>query len=682
MDTYHNTENIESLIPNAPDISETEFGYENSRRAIADDDQGISVCEHIFDSCKDIIDIAGKIRKKYDGIEPPYSPQLLSEEGKSYKSNFNTGFMKTVCGKVAPRLYAYVNNAKFLDATTLPPTDPATGEEIPNYKEKSNRLRDIFSRTIRQWSKWYMFEVGLAEEVSLLGHCFVAWPDRYDWKPKLFRLDEAQVPHGTEILDDNVPFFVIKDIFYAHDLFDKIKNKDAAEQAGWNIENVVDEINHAIPIDRADQADQADALKYEDLKRECVPGWSYAIDAASIEYYELFATEYDGRVSHYVYAKESKKLLYSSEDEYPSMKDVVTAFTFGYGNGKVHGSHGVGHEIYDLAVKMEKARNSAMDNLNNRGKMVVAVQSPNELNKLKLIINDDCIYVAGGTPSGNVAALPNVVDAFIQLDQYITSIAEQKVGAYMPPPANTERTATEASIAASREDETKRAILEFWLKMIGSMTETMRRRMFNPESDIPDAQTAYQEAMKYCSEREIEIWANIGSNASIIEFSDQRSMQTAQYLSTKIGNPSYNQNKLERTITSMTVGTDYADELIIAQDDQTIGAEAARWQTVELQSLQQGMMVPVSPRDNDIVHMQMLMGQRDQTGNFTSGAIFGLASQGNQQGAMAALQHLSDHIASAKSKNTLGEYENETKAFMAQAEKQMQAMGISNNQAQ
>lgn len=662
-------------IPNAPELEISGDGYVNERPAIANDDQVYEIVNRVDKDASKIIRQAAKIQRKIDGIDPPLSPYLLKEEGKAWKTNIPTGFMQTVAGKVAPRLYSYLDNARYLINVNLPNRDPVSGQEIVNAYNKSVKFQEIFTETLRGWLKFHAFEVGLAHEVGNYGFAFAAFLDEYEWKPRLYRLDRAFVPTGTEIMEDQIPWFVTKEEYKVHELFDKIIDREAAEQSGWDIEATLDAINHAMPVDKVSDGEvEGQQRTWEDMKRECVPGYSYRKGVQTIKARNLLAMEYDGTVSHYIYAENVGEVIYRNPSRFNSMRDVVIPFTFQYGNGTIHGSYGVGQQLYDLSLGIERARNDAFDQLINKGKLIIQVADASSLNKVKTMIFDEMIAIAGGTLAGNAAALSNNAEAFERLDRYFTSLAEQKVGAFLPPPVvpGANVTATQAAISGQREEETKMATLNYWLRNWAQLAHAIARRMFNPMTTDIVALQAQEKALKHMSEEEMVMLANTSPTATILDFTDQKRNQIIAFTSTKVGNPLYNQTELERIQASAAIGEDLAEALIIPAEDQTILAEASRQQMMELNSLEQGVQIPVSRRDNDMIHMEVLRGQPDEMGQYSQGPIFALLSQGNMQGAQATFIHYINHYTQAEQKKILGEQVNTEREFIGQMRKVFQ----------
>jgi len=664
----------QNYVPNNPELKYSEKdGYTNDRPAISDVEQAIEVFDNLFDDAEVIIEKAAMIRKKYDGIDPPYNPAKLKQEGKANKSNISTGCLATYCSRIPPRLYGIVNSAKFLTAVDLPKIDLYGIEVLPieNSEDKSRKLKEIYTRKVKEWVKWYPFLVGLANETSAFGHTFAAWTDDIDWRPRLYRLDAAQVPTGTEVLESEIPFFGIKDELQVHELFDKIRDKEIAEEAGWEVDNVIECIKEAAPLYRPDSTERQDQITWEDMCRELIPGYSNRKNVNIIVIGHLFAMEYDGRVSHWIFDRKQKKLLFKKEGRYNTMLDVVVPFVYEFGNGTIHGSQGAGHKLYDLAVGIEKARNSAIDNLRNRGKIQLEVDGgPSALQKAKVIHHDDMTIIAGAKAVGQQVSLPDTTEASINLDNWYKSIAEDKIGAYTPPPRipGVTTTATQEMISAERENEERQAISEFWLKNFSVLMDSMKRRMFNPMSTDQVSELARKEALAAgISEREIEIWRNTNASGSLLEFTSSEEAKVLQYASSVIGNPRYRQDVLEYDRTASAIGTRYAERWIIPAEDQTEQAEAIRMQTLELDALEKGRPVPVSPRDNHMIHIEILRGQKnEQTGYFDQGAIGNYMQTGNIPAAQLAFNHYMNHVQIAEQTNQLGEGINDERDFQAQ----------------
>jgi hypothetical protein len=74
-----------------------------------------------------------------------------------------------------------------------------------------------------------------------------------------------------------------------------------------------------------------------------------------------------------------------------------------------------------------------------------------------------------------------------------------------------------------------------------------------------------------------------------------------------MGNPNINQDELMKLDWSRKLGESLANQVILPKDQvEAVAIEATRQQILELQAIIAGQEVPVSPRDNDIVHLDTM----------------------------------------------------------------------------
>jgi hypothetical protein len=115
-----------------------------------------------------------------------------------------------------------------------------------------------------------------------------------------------------------------------------------------------------------------------------------------------------------------------------------------------------------------------------------------------------------------------------------------------------------------------------------------------------------------------------------------------------MGNPSINQDALMKLDWVRKLGETTANEVILPKDSiEAIAIEATRQQIIELQSIIAGQQVPVSPRDNDQVHLDTLVQklmplmEAAPEGGLTPEFVAPLTS---------AMEHFASHIQAAQAK--------------------------------
>jgi len=686
---------------NTPDLTDN---LKSDREAISSLNQAFSVCDTLLYNNRDRIAQQAQIQQKVDAILPPFNNQRLAEQGKLWSSNVMFGFLQTVAGKVSPRLVNKVKNAPTVTAS-------AFDASVNDGPEKTNIFQGIVTTTWRQWQQNSSFTQGLAHEASVYGRVLVGFDDPWSFEPLVFRTDKAFVPEGLEVGVKDCQVFAAQRSYYINELFDRIEDKKSAQVAGWDIEATVDAINKAAPVPAARPGDITLARTYEDLLREVVMGYSWMQGANVINCWILIVTEHDGSITQRILCRDNTTELFYANYKDQTMDEWVLPWVFQYGNGRFYGSFGVGQLIYDLSVQIEKTRNEVVNNFHKRNRIFVRVPDAKDLNKAKLIIQDDVIYVAGGEVVGNVAAYPALTEEFMALDRYFTTLAEQKVGAFLPEQAvapGARPTATQAKINALKESETSTFVMDefitHWLRLMWMV----QRRLFRKDNPNPIAKAARAKMLAACTEEELQAVLDAHPVQVTIDYSEAKQEQMVEALTQIIasGDPDFNQYEAKRQLATIRLGAAAAAALMIPQQDNTILIEAQRQQQEEVDFFQtSGNQISVSPRDNHKISMAYLKGQPDpQSGSLngplpkalqTAATAMQIVHQNPDQATEAQelpiaqkfiklatlmFNHYIQHFDFAVKYKQLGLAENDEKAFIASTGKLLQT--VTNSLAQ
>lgn len=598
-----------------PDVSESSLEPKN--RAINSVQQAYSVADTLIYDASRKIRQAAQITKKLNGAVPK-NPATQKNQAKDWQSNTSTGALATTCSKIPPRLWMPIQNARYLTSSALP-------ADMPDAAHKTEFYRATITKAIKGWKKWRFFIQALSRETAYFGYAFSGFLDNYEWRPTMFRMDRGFVPIGTEILDDSVPFFAVKYDYLPGDLLTLLKANQDADLDEWQKENVVKAINAAAP---PGSSSLSNVRSFEDMIRTGSQWLSFTKGAKLVQTIHLFALEMDGKVSHYVLLADedgspfsqsddggsspSKDgLLFQKLDQFDSMDDVFRAFVFEYGNGTVQGALGAGQILYDMSVQVELSRNDAFDNLKMAGRIKLQVPDAKDVNSVKMQVLDDKVIVGGASYQGTNAALSTNVEASISLDQYMTRLMDEKVGAFLPPAPvpGTNTTATQVNIQVQREDEIRNAILENFLMQFGLLTHTIERRLTDPESTDKVAKKVRKKLLTKLSKEEIDKLREEEPTESILAFTDIVLKQQAAYAATKTQGPNaalYDQYKLEQVQSDAMLGPDLTASVLPPGQDQAMATEAARQQLLEGTTMGSGITVPVVPSDNHWVHMSVL----------------------------------------------------------------------------
>jgi hypothetical protein len=138
-----------------------------------------------------------------------------------------------------------------------------------------------------------------------------------------------------------------------------------------------------------------------------------------------------------------------------------------------------------------------------------------------------------------------------------------------------------------------------------------------------------------------------------------------------MGNPNVNQDELMKLDWSRKLGESLANQVILPKDQvEAVAIEATRQQIIELQSIVAGQEIPVSPRDNDVVHLDTMTEKlmpviaSAPAGSLPPEAIAPLTQ---------ALAHYNNHVQAAEAKGVAKDVLQKYKQAMSQALKHLSA---------
>ncbi len=540
----------------------------------------------------------GRIQAKINS-ERPYEDGALKAEGLGYKSNFSTKPLATTIGKVGSRLTKAIQAPRYLTSAELPDT-------YPNAKEKTELFRREFTNLVRKWSGWYNFCNQVMTEDCTFGWAAIAWLDEKTWRPTFFRQDQSFLPDGTKQSVDSVQFAAFRQYLMPHELAAFILDREAAEAAGWDIDNTVESINNARPpsIPSTNAAPYTDARRYEDAIRESSVSLSLIGGAKQILIWHVFATEIDGKVSHYIADGNSQKLLFERLDRYPSIDDAIALMSYEQCE-TLMGSKGIGREVYELAGILDRARNEAVDRLQMSGKIIV--QGPeNKLQKFKLTVIGNVALIPDGFTLSESKIESSTTD-FLALEQQLVQLLDQIAGGVTPKQFQGERvTKAEVELFAAREEEKRDDITTRAITQAAGFITTMQRRAFSADVLEEDARRVREKLLQAMSVEELDELRTQPAIRTIEDYTQSDAQKVVLIADASRNDPLYNHREMEKKKLSVLMDPEFAETVLLPENDPTITAEQARQQLSENLLLTQGTEVPVSPRDNAPIHVEVL----------------------------------------------------------------------------
>ena len=653
------------------------------------------------------------IQKKLNN-EPPYSAKKLESMGQNWRSNRPTGFLSTMISRIQPPFKQVIEQAPTLTYTKYP-------IESVDADHKTKVFREEITKCIRGWSGHDDIVSQVVHENTTFGFCALCWDDLRDWKPDFLRQDYTFFSIETPQETNATPIWARKRRYQIAELLPVLEDPQMSAMAGWHIKNLVKAINNAIPAGRTLDSDD-DARRYEDWIREGSYGASYENDAKYVELGELLVREPHGKISRFLFDDKSGDEICTQLDRYNTMSECLALFSVDIGSGNLMSSRGAGRDLYNTHIAVEKARNLVVDNSYLSG-MLLLKKGPNaKAGATPLTVHHPVAYVAEGYEVIPQNLQANVQD-FLNLDRFVSGLAEIQIGTFLPSSALGMRdqkvTASEINRVAAIENQIREGILMRFTKQYSKAVERMQRGICHPEHikaaselktkldiarqmvpnavwaradvvnafersvmDLPSFMVPF-EIPEHLDEDAIACVLNMlernvaPSDILLMAYSPAEELlpdtqaQNEQILDMMIqrymGNPNVNQDELLKLDWSRKLGESIANAVILPKEQvESLAIEATRQQIIELQSIIAGQEVPVSPRDNDMVHLNV-MAQKLMP--LIENAPPGSLPPEMVQPLNKALEHFMGHIMQAQAKGAdskqLAEFRSSAeKAFM------------------
>jgi hypothetical protein len=321
-------------------------------------------------------------------------------------------------------------------------------------------------------------------------------------------------------------------------------------------------------------------------------------------------------------------------------------------------------------------------------------------------------------------SMPVDVSSFIQLHQFIANMAEIQLGTFLPAPhieGSGNKTASEINRVAAIENQLRQGILMRFARQFSQGVERMQRGICHPEHikaaadlkakldlarqsqlkvswakreiveafdksnmELPPFLVPFEvpehldeEAIECCLEMleknlppsDILMLAYSPASELLLDTAAQDSQILDLLIQRYTGNPQINQDALIKLDWVKKMGESIANEVILPKDQvEALAIEATRQQILELQSIIAGNNVPVSPRDNDEVHLDTMVQKLMPL--IESVPPGGLTPEGVEP-LSKAMEHFVNHIQAAQAKGMPAEQLSQYKQALAQAHKHL-----------
>lgn len=365
-----------------------------------------------------------RIQAVFDG-RPPYNDAALRASGQASRANLNFGEAARLLDTAMSGYVDLISSVENLVTVETSGSSENDGMRVDTI------ISEELSRTLRGWPEFHSTFLRLCNEFITHGVGVTFFENETDFRFRTCGIGDMLLPRQTQSSEHSVEIAVSRRDYMVHELYNFIRNPEAAEAVGWNVEAVKKAIQAA-----DSGAHHKTFTNWEDTQREIKNNDIYTgIRANSVPVLHFFVREFDGSVSHFMAAdlaaannpqrEESREFLYKNVSRYENPEQAFLFFTYGVGtNGTLHSIRGLGHRIFNHVQTSNRLRCQMVDGAMLASSVMLQPDSQRALDELALqyygpyaVLSPNIKLVEKAMPNMTQTVMPALADMTQQLNE-------------------------------------------------------------------------------------------------------------------------------------------------------------------------------------------------------------------------------------------------------------------------
>lgn len=554
------------------------------------------------------------IQGMFDG-NPPFNQTKLRAAGRGGDPNFNTLEGKAILSTMLVPYYDLFAGATHYTEIRC---DYGTPEEKVRYGLIQT---EEYDRMLRRWDNHDYQMQSMIRDYGAFGKGYLMWEDTRSWRFQKIAYYRVLVPDSTSIDLAKVELFVVTQDWPVHDLYGKIRNREAARSAGWNIEETLRAIESAVPVDPAVPNDPIAAqqlLRDNDLY---VSARSSTVPTAT-----LFVKEFDGKFSELIVrrdqlpqtppygAKDPAHFLFKAYSRYGSLQEALNPFFFEVLDGSWNGASGLGRDIFTIMQLKDRIACAQAFAVFLRNSLVLQPKQALDKQRLNLLQVGAVTWVPDGVEVLQSTILGDIAST-IEVSRELTEMVERNTGIYRPTlekgPGNPQTLGEFQAKFAQATVLSSSAVNRFYAQL-DRLYEEQHKRVMAKNIDASMGEWA-KEALAYrkrCRDRgvpqealdkieSIRAWRNIGNGSAGMR---QQTLQGFMSLYPLL--PEDGQQNLLQDVISVSSSQSQVDRYMPLAARQNLPTDQQSLAMLENAAMKIGAPVTWTPSQNNIIHAQ------------------------------------------------------------------------------
>ena len=405
----------------------------------------IDAAQALYDSYKraniEVAKADAKVIALHRG-KAPYKQEELTALGQGWRANLNMREMKGAINNRADLAYDLHMDLDTRITVTVRPDYREQGTPNPQL-DYGRIIAEEYTHTVSaDWADNYLFVDQTSRDRIKLGLGIGAWLDHMDWRPKPIPKLSFKTNPEFPPLADSVPACCIDDTLRIQDLLRVVRNADASEKAGWN----VDEVKTLI-IAKWHKTEGNDDTQPAGVRDGVLGGYAafeqwmterpgeapvFELEKIDVVHHLIRATDSE-EISHYIKVEETTSpytatdFLFKKLNQFDKMSQALWLNPYTFSEGTIGSLDGLGHDLAPYAEISNRMMCSALDGSMMSGGLLLQATTGFDADETSVIrMGPTTLIPAGVTPVQNRFQPP--VENILGLRSAVRGVFSNNVG--------------------------------------------------------------------------------------------------------------------------------------------------------------------------------------------------------------------------------------------------------------
>jgi hypothetical protein len=374
---------------------------------------------------------------------------------------------------------------------------------IPDELMYGEIIAGEYTRMLKEWQGYFYNRMLSVKEMLKYGIGPVVWQNEWTWKFRALPCGSVLFPSKAEALTQEPELMMVRDTMYAGDLYALIEtdeDKEAAEDAGWNVSEVKDAILRA-QKNRLPESKRMGVLEWEAIQQQLKNNSFHAnhITCNEVSIVHIFVRDIDKeqKITHYIITEDEDRedFLYKKNAKYDSMYNTACLFLADVGDGYIRSVKGLGQKTYPHIAQSNRFLNHMVNSGYLSGSLMISTPQPNNLSLTQF--GPVTVLPQHAQPMSqqfmpNMEHLARVRDVLSNVLEANTGVMKRGTSSLSKGPT---KTAHEVNVEDMRNTRLEKTSINIHYLQLDALHREIMRRALNP--DYPKYIEGYDEAMEF-----------------------------------------------------------------------------------------------------------------------------------------------------------------------------------------